>query len=61
MIKTLLFDRTSRLGSSLVRMAPGAVLTDQEPVMIAGGSQGRPTRALRGTLEPKAGPDRPAG
>ena len=49
--KPLLVDRTSGLVTSLVRMAPGAVLPDHEHVLI------EQTWVLEGHLMDKAGPD----
>lgn len=50
-IKTLLFDRASGLVSSLMRMAPGAVLPDHEHVQI------EQTWVLEGHLVDRSGPD----
>jgi len=49
--KTLLVDRASGLVTSLIRMAPGAVLPDHEHVLI------EQTYVLEGHLVDKAGPD----
>lgn len=49
--KTLLVDRESGLVTSLIRMAPGAVLPDHEHVLI------EQTYVLEGHLVDKAGPD----
>lgn len=50
-IKTLLFDRASGLATSLMRMAPGAVLPEHEHVLI------EQTYVLEGHLVDRAGPD----
>jgi len=50
-IKTLLFDRTSGLASSLMRMAPGAELPEHEHVRI------EQTWVLEGHLVDRSGPD----
>jgi anti-sigma factor ChrR (cupin superfamily) len=50
-IKTLLIEKASGLVSSLIRMAPGAVLPDHEHVQI------EQTWVLEGHLVDRAGPD----
>ena len=50
-VKPLLVDRASGLVTSLIRMAPGAVLPDHEHVLI------EQTYVLEGHLVDKAGPD----
>jgi anti-sigma factor ChrR (cupin superfamily) len=50
-VKTLLFDRNSGLVTSLIRMAPGAVLPDHEHVKI------EQTYVLEGKLVDMEGPD----
>jgi anti-sigma factor ChrR (cupin superfamily) len=50
--KTLLVDRDSGLVTSLIRMAPGAVLPDHEHVLI------EQTYMLEGTLVDMEGPDK---
>ena len=50
-VKNLLFDRASGLVSSLIRMAPGAILPDHEHVLI------EQTWVIEGHLVDKAGPD----
>jgi anti-sigma factor ChrR (cupin superfamily) len=50
-IKTLLFDRTSGLASSLMRMAPGSTLPEHEHVQI------EQTWVIEGHLVDKSGPD----
>ena len=50
-VKTLLFDRTSGLASSLMRMAPGSELPEHEHVLI------EQTWVLEGHLVDKTGPD----
>jgi anti-sigma factor ChrR (cupin superfamily) len=49
-VKTLLFDRESGLVTSLIRLAPGAVLPDHEHVKI------EQTYVLEGKLVDKEGP-----
>jgi anti-sigma factor ChrR (cupin superfamily) len=50
-IKTLVFDRSSGLASSLMRLAPGATLPDHEHVQI------EQTWVLEGHLVDRSGPD----
>lgn len=50
-VKSLLFDRSSGLASSLMRMAPGAVLPEHEHVRI------EQTWVLEGHLVDRSGPD----
>jgi anti-sigma factor ChrR (cupin superfamily) len=50
-IKTLLFDRSSGLASSLMRMAPGSILPDHQHVQI------EQTWVIEGHLVDRAGPD----
>ena len=50
-VKTLLFDRASGLATSLLRMAPGAVLPEHEHVLI------EQTWVIEGHLVDRSGPD----